>query len=503
MSPSVLRRYTPPTCTLEIAATGSALSRWTDRTVLKCLRFHLSFDDPKLPPEQQITITGDRLQLEALHEAVESYVQTLLNQVPGQLNALLVPSNPTQDKLSVAQPKPTALSLTGSSTPTESGSDAKSSPESERGATRVYLQPKGLLAHDLHLGTLKTNVQEPGELGAVVRLSALQLFDLANALDEYHAESLTLPALGRPAWLQAPTGWARAAAVLVLAIGATGAVTKFVLDIASPIAQVASNSQEDEISVALPSGDIGPTPLSLPSAGTSSSELQLRPLFPPKPPAGALQPIPVPSENANLPPTGVTEAPPASVSGEQLPASQSPGEGSGSSSSQVVVLPTPIASSSGNSSFSLVDAPPPDLASSSSAAISPRVGESSSRLTSTPADPLSRSQAIGEEAPPIAVNSSTVFDSYPQIAEIRDYFSRQWHPPTELNQTLEYRLVLDAKGTIQRIIPLGDASERFVDRTNMPLMGELFVSPLQDREQLQVRLVLSPDGKVQTFADGN
>lgn len=127
---------------------------------------------------------------------------------------------------------------------------------------------------------------------------------------------------------------------------------------------------------------------------------------------------------------------------------------------------------------------------------------SSLRSSSIPVEPTGRNQAIGGEAPQVATRS-TVFDNYPQIAEVRDYFSQKWQPPTELNQTLEYRLVLAANGTIQRIIPLGDASERYVDRTNMPLMGESFVSPLQDRDHLQVRLVLSPDGKVQAFSDGN
>lgn len=484
MSTSVLRRYTPPTCTLEIAATGSALSRWTDRTVLKNLRFHLSFDDPKLPPEQQITITGDRLQLEALCEVVETYVQSLLNQAPDSLNVLLIPSdpaNPDQAQLPIARTKSSELS---------SSSDPSAG---------IYLKPKSLLSHELNLGALGS-----GELGAVVHLSALQLFDLANALDEYHAEALTLPALGRPAWLQAPSGWARVAAMLVLAIGATGAVTKFVLDISSPVSQVAASNQEVEIA-AQPSAAASPTPLPLPNAGVSSSDLQLKPLFPPKPPAGAVQPVPMPSDAANLPPTGMTEAPPAAVSPEQLPASANP-------DSQVVVLPPADGSSTGSPTGSSTPTPnplsfadaPPDLAASASAAISP-LEMQRSRLTPTPipAEPTAQNQAINNEAPQVATSSSTAFDSYPQIAEIREYFSQTWQPPTELTQMLEYRLVLDANGTIQRIIPLGDASEQYVDRTDMPLMGEAFVSPLQGRDQLQVRLVLSPDGKVQTFSDGN
>ncbi|NJR40541.1 MAG: DUF4335 domain-containing protein, partial [Leptolyngbyaceae cyanobacterium CSU_1_4] len=63
MASSVLRRYTPPTCTLEVAAIGSALSRWTEQAVLKNLRFELSFDDPTLVSDQQTTIRADLNQL--------------------------------------------------------------------------------------------------------------------------------------------------------------------------------------------------------------------------------------------------------------------------------------------------------------------------------------------------------------------------------------------------------------------------------------------------------
>ena len=75
MSYSVLRRYTPPTCALEILAKNSPLSRWAGQTVLKDVRFNLSLDDPKLPPEQWISLRGDRAQLEALQETVQRYVQ--------------------------------------------------------------------------------------------------------------------------------------------------------------------------------------------------------------------------------------------------------------------------------------------------------------------------------------------------------------------------------------------------------------------------------------------
>ncbi|HEY9659008.1 MAG TPA: DUF4335 domain-containing protein, partial [Allocoleopsis sp.] len=200
MSTSVLRRYTPPTCTLEIAATGSALSRWTDRTVLKNLRFQLSFDDPKLPEDQQVTIRGDRTQLEALCEAVEAYVQNLLGYTSEPVSPIVSAvsdlSNPSDQN---------------AETPQIEGTPPVVAVSEKAAKTGIHLQSKGLTAHELYLGTLAS------EFGSVIRLSALQLFDLANALDSYHAEALTLPALGRPAWLKSPTGWASIAAVALLA----------------------------------------------------------------------------------------------------------------------------------------------------------------------------------------------------------------------------------------------------------------------------------------------
>jgi hypothetical protein len=480
MATSVLRRYTPPTCTLEIAATGSVLSRWTDRTVLKNLRFQLSFDDPKLPLDQQTIVTGNRQQLEALCEAVETYVQSLLNQASSPFNILLAQASRQESSTMAA---------------TEFETAKLPSPPTSAATAGIYLKPKGRLTHDLCLGSLARH-----EGQGMVRLSTLQLFDLANALDEYRTESLTLPSLGRPAWLRSPAGWARVAAVVVLALGATGAVTKFVLDIAAPGSQVVAERGDREVDISTAQRSAPDSTLrTLPSPGIASSDLKLDPLFPPKPPVGAIQPEPVPSESTvGLPPTGVTTAPPPASGVESSPPTVEVPVAAASDPSQVVVVPSPTGDLSSDSPTSpFVDIPPEAL---SSAAVSPiATGEARSVEPTTITDVTQTGTSAN---PQIATNRSTAFDSVPQIAEVREYFSRTWEPPTELTQTLEYRLVLNTDGTIQRIIPLGEASERFVDRTSMPLMGDPFVTPLQDIPQLQVRLVLSPDGRVQAFPDG-
>jgi hypothetical protein len=89
----------------------------------------------------------------------------------------------------------------------------------------------------------------------------------------------------------------------------------------------------------------------------------------------------------------------------------------------------------------------------------------------------------------------------PQLAEVKDYFVKNWEPPSGLNQTLEYSIVLDVDGSIQRIEPLGKAARTYVDRSSLPLIGEPFVSANPQGATPRIRLVLSPDGKVQTFVE--
>jgi hypothetical protein len=97
--------------------------------------------------------------------------------------------------------------------------------------------------------------------------------------------------------------------------------------------------------------------------------------------------------------------------------------------------------------------------------------------------------------------NTTLFDNIPQVAEVRSYFQKRWQPPSGLSQTLEYSLTLNADGSIQRIIPLGKAAGDFIDRTDIPLPGEPFVSAIDGGRNPSIRLVLTPDGKVSTFLE--
>jgi hypothetical protein len=481
---SVLRRYTPPTCTLEIAAKGSPLSRWAGRPVLKQLRFQLSFDDPRLPPEEQVQITGDRTQLEALCEAVERYVQTVLGNAPtlGQAAPLVesfdqlesLPdgaSGRAENGIAVIHPANESASENPAN---ESYGNANYADGNGAGVTRIHLQPKGLLSHDLCLGELST-----GESN-VVRLSALQLFDLANALDEYSAEAIALPTLNRPTWFNATPAWAKVAAVLVLAVGVSTAIVRFVDPYAGQPAITAANEDTSETATTegifnedQPNTALEPLP-----SGKDASPPNSQPLDIPLPPSAETLPSPgtgLPSvgvprtatPNAPVPsaPRTPTNLPDVAIAPSQQ-RSDAPGAGSNPSQLQIPEGEVPSTARSGQDA-----------------------------LPSLEAAPLS--QEGGDRPNP----TSTAFDTIPQVAEARTFFQERWQPPESLEQTLEYRLELGADGTIQRIIPLGRAAGDYIDRTGMPLPGEPFVSPVENGSNPQIRIVLDPNGRVQTFLE--
>ncbi|MEW5858189.1 MAG: DUF4335 domain-containing protein [Cyanobacteriota bacterium] len=539
----VLRRFTPPTCTLEIQAKDSPLSRWAGQPVLKHLRFELSFDDPRQTEDRRVTIRGNRAQLESLCEAVSTYVQDFLVQSPPQ---------PVAHQMPVGEPMVAAAAPAQAAT-------IISPPESPQPQTFVpYLQPRGLLSHDLFLGHLATE-----ETGPVVTLSALQLFDLATALDEYNAELVALPPLSRTQWLKNPPLWTRTAAIFLLGVGITAATLKL-LNQPSPtvISSAPAPTPLPTTPTPAPGTEVLPVPTTPPTAGVptppplssasptptgspSSILLSPAPLSTPTPfnaqsPGVVVVPRNPPGNSnpvfTNLPPIqqppaqqrrAILQAPPPS---NFPPIPKPPAEQPKSAirnnlpfepipSSSGVTAPGSSASSSeaANQSASPnapgIPAAPPPLPNLPSLASLP--AESSAANNSEPSSP---GATRGSVAPPARKRGSEsgsdraqtsadspqndrLFDTIPQVAQVRDYFQQQWKPPTGLTQSLQYYLRLNPDGSIERIRPLGEASTKYIDRTGMPVPGKPFVSPIEGERNAHIRVVLSPDGKVETFQE--
>lgn len=87
------------------------------------------------------------------------------------------------------------------------------------------------------------------------------------------------------------------------------------------------------------------------------------------------------------------------------------------------------------------------------------------------------------------------------MAEVRNYFKKGWKPPSELNESLQYSLVLNADGTIQQILPLSNAAGQYIDRTNIPLPGNSLVTPVEEGGRTGINLKFNPNGKVEASLD--
>ncbi|HEY9690979.1 MAG TPA: DUF4335 domain-containing protein [Oculatellaceae cyanobacterium] len=594
---SVVRKYTPPTCTLEVKARESPLSRWVPLKVLKQLTFELYIDDPKHQQAPQVSLWGDGEELEMLQEAVSVYVQDLIDKSHNQLEvALGQPASqssspqlrPNEKNNHHLKALPSSEANLARLAPAEEALEEIESeypPEPSQPrlmlAASPYLKPRGLLAHDLVLGPLETD-----ESGPIISLSVLQLFDLATALDEYAADVVVMPSLSsqplsfrnRPIWIYAAAGGIVAAVGLTLALGQMFSRSK------QPQTVVMSPTQQPTLNEDAPlAGDslpppVSPTPLASLSPGAT-------PLLPPAPGATALNPnlpnsagVPAPSNSASLPTSPGLGQPPLGnpqISSSSVPFNppnssfQQPSSNNTRPSFSIpsfnssppikVVTPSKPASAPKTASrpplrivtppqpkisasrppLRIVTPPQPQIASipqtrvtakapapPSSSQLKPGRSTGTAGLPKlnpspvTPpvafnADPFP--QALPEVAPSISSNSSNlspnadnsassadktrIFDSIPQVAEARNYFQQRWKPPQGLTQSLQYSLVVGSDGSIERIIPLTEAAKLYIDRTNIPLPGGQFVSPLTGKTNAQIRVVLNADGKVETLLE--
>ena len=193
-------RFTPPTCTLEIKG-KNPLFRRTDRDLLK-FQFQLRFDDPRLVTSKQVTIQGDRQDLEQLQKAVNDYIQEFLH--------------------------------ASFRSATRSNTDLKTKNKFQNDLP--CLQPQGLVNHELFFGSLKHDNNNHK-----IKLATLQLFDLVTALEAYQTQIATLPE--RQARYKVISLWGGIAAVTIAGVGIATVMLKLRSPQVSP--QVASSPQSE------------------------------------------------------------------------------------------------------------------------------------------------------------------------------------------------------------------------------------------------------------------
>ncbi|NET02665.1 MAG: DUF4335 domain-containing protein [Sphaerospermopsis sp. SIO1G1] len=530
-SNSVIRRYTPPTCTLEILAQSSPLSRWMGQTVLNQLRFQLHFDDPTLPEESKITIQGDRDQIEALCHAVTTYVQELLQKSADGFSLTSWESQP----LTTTPPQPELSDQ--SELP---NSQTKPANQSKNAAgmgileATIYLEASETLTHKLYLGSLANQTSGP-----IIQLTLLQLFDLATALDEYATDVVTLPDIKaqksdvKPIF-QLPA-WTPVAAMVVLALGLTPITWQYANDFKNNQQQTATNTTSSPEKVALePSQFAGlEAPENIPNSFDSNNQIKLPDLDPVTPlpksspiPSPSSFPDPTVSPAITIPPISRQNIPtiPEPVVPPIVPVPSSIKPNLPRNTADITrSISTPVKQESGNTitanSPTSYQIPESDLRFPNNLET---LTSGSNISPSTDLQQLSRNQPLNQvddirknsddliarlrsakkttEPNTIATEENKLFDS-PQVAEARSFLQKQWQPPSGLSETLEYSLILGIDGSIERILPLNKAAREFVDNTGLPEIGQPFVSTNKTGQNLRLRVVLSPDGKVKTFAE--
>jgi hypothetical protein len=566
LSNSVIRRYTPPTCTLEVKAQNSPLSQWMGKSVLKQLRFELRFDDPRLPEEQRIAIRGDRDRLETLCAVVTDYVKEFLQKSPEQFWESYSASentNPATNDTEIQDTHNTSSQISTLGKPFNS-EVPRIYPRSD-----IYIEPSSPISHNLFLGSLAPQIP-----GGVVKLSLLQLFDLASALDEYSTDVLALPSLETSRRSSGIPAWAPVAAVVAIGVGLLPLTLKYVNRTREQQVANKTASKEEKIALQTPTSEALTTPLpnllklptpppgatNLPipnpsglptpqvaaSLGAIAPNAQVSPALPP----GSVAQIPAQPVNPNAPQNSSVNSSNFSFPTTPLPSSRStfnipgganpklPGTASSNFPTKPPSLPSSIpfqpnisqnstatslkaGSASSASRLPVSNLPPggisalPPLYPEPKPA-NPRSGSQNARTNvNEPSELIGRLRDARNSSTQLTTpgntnrtsarantQGGTIFDT-PQIAEARTALRSRWQPPKGLKQSLQYSLLVGVDGTIERIMPLGSAARSYIDRTGMPLIGERFVSPNRNGQAVRIRAVFTPDGKVQTFPDND
>lgn len=484
----IIRRYTPPTCTLEVQAKRPFISRLKQQPILEQFKFKLCFDDPRLPDADHITIEGDRTQLETLSQVIKNYIQNFLN----------FAQNSTRE--------PTTVSLKSSTenTPSFVLFDETNS--------EIKIKPDGLLYHNLFLGNLAKNPTD-----TLIHLSILQLFDLSAALEEYITESENLPHL--KSLEKITPEWLKTILFIAISIGCLTGTIRLINLYRQPQAQTATQPSE---TIPIPPPNLVPLPpppplAPLPVPSAPPVEIKVAPNLPPV--NTAPLPIPAPLFPNPATPQVIPDLQAAPDGFVIIPQDSGINDGSVSPAPppltatvpppppRLGVAPTQVAPPSPPVIFApqtiqlptLKNASPPIILNVPSA-------ENSSNSSPENSDPDEQNYLaqLNKRPPTIAATrqqDTTLFDQIPQVSEVRNYFQKIWYPPKNLKRTLQYSLQLNSDGSLQSIIPVGQPAVNRQKQLEFPEIGKPFVSPLESGKTPKIRLVLQPDGSVQAFLE--
>lgn len=486
---SLIKRYTPPTCILEIYQKKSLFSWTNSNDDFYPINFQLHFDDPRSLHEDKFIMAGDRNLLRNLREKINNY---LLNYVGNK-------------KTDFSEDNQLLLAL----------DFTVKNPE-------IFIEEKGLCCHQLSYGA---------ENKQIVNLTNTQLFDLANALENYHLESKLL-------WQHQKDNQRKNLLLLTAIVSFIGLLggfwwwrnqqMAFNTTAVDDSAELSNDSVQSNVDDVIPPSPLDANTIPPIITPTETEAMKNRATLPP-PPATLTQPPINPSssienngqtislnpsqDNNILPPPQAPSLPPAP------PPPQFPDE-------NIITIPaSPLPTNSQSSlpqppstptvSTPKIDSPPklsglPVLQSLNSQPINNNDSQKNNEIkpnsTNIDLNPVAINQAPDlsnlQSRQNQSVKSQQLPTNYtnPLTQQVQKYFEEKWQPPENLNQSIEYRLLVAENGSLNRVTPLGQAAKIFLDRTGMPLLGETIASS-SATESVMIRLILSPNGDVKTFEE--
>jgi Domain of unknown function (DUF4335) len=124
-----------------------------------------------------------------------------------------------------------------------------------------------------------------------------------------------------------------------------------------------------------------------------------------------------------------------------------------------------------------------------------------SNLPIVPAQPFPTNTSGNWPSESIAGADGKPFDS-PAIQATRSYFQSKWKPSSTQQNPLQYVVQISGKsGLVRSVSAQGAAATTYLDRSKIIKAGQKLVSPAAGGTDQKVRVVLQPDGNVDTFME--